>query len=112
MRNDQNSISLDDIDADDHKLTVEIKNNKQEAPDNNEVIGLALIIIEGLIKEQLKTDMIQGVYDYDGLVRTSDWVEVEEWTRPLKVIRRQKSITVKLIVALKMTRTIIQLYES
>jgi len=56
--------------------------------------------------------MIQGVYNYDGLVRISDWVEVEEWTRPLKVIRRQKSITVKLIVALKIMKTTIQLYKS
>ena len=87
MRNDQNSISLDDIDADNHKLTVEIETDKQEAPDDNEATGLALNIMEGLIEEQIKLDMIQGVYDFNRLVRTSNWVEVEEWTKPPKVIR-------------------------
>jgi len=87
MRNDQNSVLLDDINDDDHKLTIEIKINKQEVPDDNEATGLALNIIEGLIKEWIKLDMIQGVFNFDGLVRTSNWVEVGEWTKPPKVIR-------------------------
>ena len=107
MRNDQNSVLLDNINADDHKLTVEIKINKQKVSNDNEVKGLALNIMEGLIKEWIKLDMIQGVYDFDRLVRTSNWVEVAEWTKPPKVIRRQRCITVEIIVALKMTKTII-----
>jgi len=51
QRNEQNSFTMEDINTDECKLTVEIEIDKHEAPDDNEAIGLALNIIEGLIKE-------------------------------------------------------------
>ena len=50
-RNEQNSFTMEDINTDECKLTVEIEIDKHEAPDDNEATGLALNIMEGLIVE-------------------------------------------------------------
>ena len=57
-RNDQNSVSLDDIDTDQHRLTVEIEIDKQDTPNDNKATGIALNIMEGLLEEWIKTEMI------------------------------------------------------
>ena len=76
---------INGIKIDAHRLTVEIEIDNKDASDNNISTGIALNIMDRLLGEWIEEDIIKGVYDLNGNIKTKDWIKVDEWTIPPKV---------------------------